>query len=159
MIAGETENIISRGIGVEGYDSFSFFGKKKRAAKRRRTKRRTKAGTRARTKKGQREKRKLSPEEQEARRARRQQFWSNLGASLKEGGTVNNMLGMLKGNSGQAAPEDYQINPGNPDDGKPSEKKGIPVPVLIIGGLALPVIAYLLYQNYQSNQESKRLQS
>lgn len=142
MIAGETETILSREAGTGHYDNFLFFGKKDGK------------------KKPKREKKQLTPEEQEAKRARRQQFWSNLGESFKEGGTVSNIVGLFGGGRGAPAPEDYEMSVGDQAGNQPpAEKKGLPTGVLVVGGVVVLAVAYFGYQQFQKNQQLKLAQA
>ena len=134
------ETTMSREGVDEFYDNFLFFGKKKGKKEKR----------------PRREKKQLTPEEQAAKQERRQKFWSNLGESFKEGGTVSNIFGMFnRGGGGAPAPEDYEVGVGEQGGGAaPEEKKGIPTGVIIVGGVAVLAVGYFLYTQSQKNKQA-----
>jgi len=142
MIAGETETILARQAGTSHYDNFLFFGKKKDKKKK--------------------TKKELTPEELEARKAKRQQFWSNIGQEFQEGGTVSNILGLFGvGGGGETAePSDYEFGmAGGGQQPQPDQKKGIPTGALIIGGIVILGVAAYGYTQYQKNQQLKLTQA
>ena len=131
MIPEETEQLILRL--TPGYDYF-FWGKK---SNKKTKERKTKTP--------------LTEEERAARSERRQQFWSNLGGSLKEGGAVSNLLGLLGGQQ-QEVPADYTFGLDEPE-----EKEGTPTVVWVIGGIAVLGIGYFLYSSRQTPPVSQPL--
>ena len=142
MIAGETETILARQAGTGHYDNFLFFGKKKDKPKK--------------------EKKELTPEEKEAKKAKRQQFWSNIGQEFQEGGTVSNILGMfgVGGGGETTAPSDYEFSMSEQNQQpQPDQKKGIPTGALIIGGIVILGVAVYGYTQYQKNQQLKLAQA
>lgn len=140
MIAGETETLLAREAGADHYDNFLFFGKKD-------------------GKKKKKPKKQLTPEEQEARRAKRKQFWSNIGQQFNEGGTVSNILGLFGAGGGGAAtePSDYEMGMSEQDN--PQQSKAIPTGALIIGGIVILGVAVYGYSQYQKNQQLKLTQT
>jgi len=139
MIAGETETILARQTGADHYDNFLFFGKNKEKKKK--------------------EKKELTPEEQEARKAKRQQFWSNVGQQFQEGGTVSNILGLFGAGGGTAQPSDYEFGMGEQNQPSTQDTKKIPTGAIIIGGIVILGIAVYGYTQYQKNQQLKLAQA
>ena len=139
MIAGETETLLARETGADYYDNFLFFGKKD-------------------GKKTKKPKKELTPEEQEAKKAKRKQFWSNIGQEFKEGGTVSNILGMFgAGGGGATEPSDYEI--GMSEQNQPQKQNKIPTGALIVGGIVILGVAVYGYSQYQKNQQLKLAQT
>ena len=145
MIAGEK-------IGIEitntdPYDSFLSFKKKKKRSKKRK------------------QKKPLSEEEIAAKREKRQQIWSGLGDSFKQGGVVNSIFGLFSQNREeypeQNPQKDYSIHIDRQADktregGKEKEdgEKKLPKGLMILGGLLLVAGGYYLYtQNQQSKNQ------
>ena len=140
MIAGETETILARQSGADHYDNFLFFGKNK-------------------DKKKKKEKKELTPEEQEAKKAKRQQFWSDVGQQFQEGGTVSNILGLFgAGGGGTAEPSDYEFGMAEQNQPSPQDAKKIPTGAIIIGGIVILGFAVYGYTQYQKNQQLKLAQ-
>ena len=143
MIAGETETIISREGGADHYDNFLFFGKGKKNSKK---------------------KKQLTAEELEAKKTRRQAFWSNLGSGFQQGGTVGNILGLFGGGSGGTpTSEDFQVGVGDQLGGSnqapDSNAKGIPTGVFIVGGIIVLAGGYALYNAWKKKQQEPILQT
>ena len=123
MIAGETEHLLgldSQEAPYYAYDElFGLGGKKKQKTRSKRT-----------------------PEEREARREKRKNFWSGIENRVKDSGglegvatTASNIVNLFRrGRSAPAPPTDYQVALGGTP---PPEENKVPTGVYIAGGVVL----------------------
>ncbi len=133
MIAGETETILARKVKTDYYDNFLFFGKKK--------------------------KKQLTPEQQQERKEKRKQFWASLGGEFKETGTVGSLLTAF-GPQATELPSDFEVGVVEDDQKEEEkEKKGIPLGIKIIGGIAIFSIVVYGVSKYNKNKALKLKQN
>ena len=129
MILGETQSILARAR--EGdYDNFLFFGKKK--------------------------KKPITPEQKQAKKEKRQQFWRDVAGEFKEGSTSKNLAELFAGGAA-APPSDYQVNVGEAGKEPPPKtpKKGIPTGVYVIGGVLVLGLTLYGVSRYRNNLKLK----
>ncbi len=133
MIAGETEYIIHGG--EDNYDYFlkNLFKKDPNKQKPKRT-----------------------AEEKAARKEQRQQWWGKQKENFQNAGgvegitsTLGNIVGFFKDDT----PSDYDISMGGGQPAPQPEKKGISKEVMIIGGIAVLVIAAYGFSVMQKNKK------
>lgn len=134
MIAGETEYIIHGG--EDNYDYFLKNLFKKDPNKQPKPKR--------------------TAEEKAARKEQRQQWWGKQKEGFQKAGgvegitsTIGNIVGFFKDDM----PSDYDISMGGGQPAPQSEKKGISKEVMIIGGIAVLVIAAYGFSVMQKNKK------
>lgn len=134
MIAGETEYIIHGG--EDNYDYFLKNLFKKDPNKQTKPKR--------------------TAEEKAARKEQRQQWWGKQKEGFQKAGgvegitsTFGNIVGFFKDDT----PTDYDISMGGGQPAPQPEKKGIPKEVIIIGGIAVLVIAAYGFSVMQKNKK------
>ena len=135
MIAGETEYIIHGG--EDNYDYFLKNLFKKDPNKQPKPKR--------------------TAEEKAARKEQRQQWWSKQNENFQKAGglqglgsTIGNITGFFKKDN---TPSDYDISMGGGQPTSQPEKKGISKEVMIIGGIAVLVIAAYGFSVMQKNKK------
>lgn len=134
MIAGETEYIIHGG--EDNYDYFLKNLFKKDPNKQAKPKR--------------------TAEEKAARKEQRQQWWGKQKEGFQKAGgmegitsTIGNIVGFFKDDT----PTDYDISMGGGQPPPQPEKKGISKEVMIIGGIAVLVIAAYGFSVMQKNKK------
>lgn len=134
MIAGETEYIIHGG--EDNYDYFLKNLFKKVPNKQAKPKR--------------------TAEEKAARKEQRQQWWGKQKEGFQKAGgvegitsTIGNIVGFFKDDT----PSDYDISMGGGQPAPQPEKKGISKEVMIIGGIAVLVIAAYGFSVMQKNKK------
>ena len=134
MIAGETEYIIHGG--EDNYDYFLKNLFKKDPNKQAKPKR--------------------TAEEKAARKEKRQQWWGKQKENFQNAGgvegitsTLGNIVGFFKDDT----PSDYDISMGGGQPAPQPEKKGISKEVMIIGGIAVLVIAAYGFSVMQKNKK------
>ena len=134
MIAGETEYIIHGG--EDNYDYFLKNLFKKDPNKQAKPKR--------------------TAEEKAARKEQRQQWWGKQKENFQNAGgvegitsTLGNIVGFFKDDT----PSDYDISMGGEQPAPQPEKKGISKEVMIIGGIAVLVIAAYGFSVMQKNKK------
>jgi hypothetical protein len=134
MIAGETEYIIHGG--EDNYDYFLKNLFKKDPNKHAKPKR--------------------TAEEKAARKEQRQQWWGKQKENFQNAGgvegitsTIGNIVGFFKDDT----PSDYDISMGGGQPAPQPEKKGISKEVMIVGGIAVLVIAAYGFSVMQKNKK------
>ncbi|MDC1188634.1 hypothetical protein N8089_02460 [Flavobacteriales bacterium] len=135
MIAGETEYIIHGG--EDNYDYFLKNLFKKNPNKQAKPKR--------------------TAEEKAARKEQRQQWWGKQKEGIQNAGgvdgitsTIGNIVGFFKKDN---TPSDYDISMGGGQPAPQPEKKGVSKEVMIIGGIAVLVIAAYGFSVMQKNKK------
>ena len=147
MILGETESILSRHLQDEDYDDF-FGNKKKRKARRA-------------ARKAKRAVRRSAPK-RVARRAKRKQFFNNIGKVYKDiggataiGSAIDSLTQPQLNNGATSRtenPSDFSIDLGA-DPEPEEEKKGIPTVVYVLGGVVVVGVIGLAVMSSSKNKQ------
>lgn len=103
---------------------------------------------------GKKEKKTLTDKQREERSQKRANTLQDIGSQFKEGGLVNGLMNMFGAKPAPVA-EDYTIGVNHTPSPTPAPvKKGIPMGILAIGGIALVGIAAFIISQKKKNEVS-----